>query len=247
MVDILRKIGKWNNKPLPDDFTLVVTEQNTTTNKKMGVIDLFRDGRLAKQSLQQFYMWLVIAMGYYGLFMAASDLGGDFYANFIYLNLADVPGLFATMYLTDRVGRKWPTLCSLLIGGTFCIGVGITPANAHTMRVILGNLGKFCLCVAFDGVYTWTVELYPTEVRSVGMGLTAVAGRVGSTAAPWIAQGLKPIAGWLPFVVLGVPAVLGFFLGLSLPETKKKNSSIAPATELRSSPEGKEELDRIEK
>ena len=79
------------------------------------------------------------------------------------------------------------------------------------MRVILGNLGKFCLCVAFDGVYTWTVELYPTEVRSVGMGLTAVAGRVGSTAAPWIAQGLKPIAGWLPFVVLGVPAVVGFF------------------------------------
>ena len=70
------------------------------------------------------------------------------------------------------------------------------------------------------------MELSPTEVRSAAMGFLAVAGRIGSTSAPWIAQGLKPIATWLPFVMLGAPSILGFFVGFSLRETKVKKNLV---------------------
>ena len=75
------------------------------------------------------------------------------------------------------------------------------------------------------------------------MGFVAVTARIGSTAAPWIAQGLRPTADWLPFVVLGVPSVLGFFVGWPLPETKEKNSStVGPSVEngLEMDPKGVE-------
>ena len=58
------------------------------------------------------------------------------------------------------------------------------------------------------------------------MGFTTVAARIGSTAAAWIAQGLQPISDWLPFIVLGVPSIVGFFIGFPLPETKTKKKDI---------------------
>ena len=113
--------------------------------------------------------------------------------------------------------------------------VKIKEKRVKKIRTVFGNIGKFFLCISFNGIYTWTVELYPTDVRSIGMGYTAVTARIGSTAAPWIAQGLKGLKGtgdWLPFVVLGVPSIVGFFIGFSLPETKKK-SAVGPSNELQ--------------
>ena len=245
VVQVLRRIGKWNKKPLPDDF--IFQPQDTQANKKASVTDLFRDRKLAVASLQQGYLWLVIAMAYYGIYMASADLGGDFYANMVFLNLVDIPALLTTIYLMDKIGRKWPVLGSMLIGGIFCIGVGIAPPSEKIARVVLGNIGKCFICVAFDGIYNWSVELYPTEVRSAAMGFLAVAGRIGSTSAPWIAQGLKPIATWLPFVMLGAPSVVAFFVSFSLRETKMKKNLVKDSNGSMNLGEPNNQYDNVER
>ena len=85
VIQIIRNIGKWNNKPLPDDISIAPLEE-IPTNERTSIVDLFRERKLALGSLQQGYLWLVTAMGYYGLYMASADLGVDLYSNLIFLN-----------------------------------------------------------------------------------------------------------------------------------------------------------------
>ena len=33
------------------------------------------------------------------------------------------------------------------------------------LRLTLGMIGKFCITMSFDSIYTWSTELYPTVTR----------------------------------------------------------------------------------
>ena len=46
--------------------------------------------------------------------------------------------------------------------------------------------GKCGAAAAFNTVFNYTAELYPTVVRSTGLGLSAMAGRIGGIAAPMV-------------------------------------------------------------
>ena len=41
----------------------------------------------------------------------------------------------------------------------------ITVLGLPGLRVFLGIMGKFYVSVAFDALYTWSTELYPTVIR----------------------------------------------------------------------------------
>ena len=224
VVHIISRIDEWNKKELPDN--IVISSSEETSNHKSTPIYISRTRKLAIGSFIQGYLWLVISMGYYGLYMAADDLGGSIYRDVVLLTIADIPALFVTMYLCTRFGRKLRTLIPLLIGGITSIVLAFIPFenNFKIFRMIFGYIGKFFLCLGFNGVSTWSVEIYPTHIRSEGIEFTTVAARIGSALSPWVAKGLKPIGNWFPFVVLGVPSTIAFVIGLWLPETKQKVS-----------------------
>ena len=75
------------------------------------------------------------------------------------------------MDLTERLGRKVTVMASMLLGSAFCVGIGFASSvSMATWRLVLGMLGKFLLGMAFNGIHTWSMELYPTNVRGEGMG-----------------------------------------------------------------------------
>ena len=240
VMEVISTIAQWNNKTLPDDVKLL--NSNTTEEQQPpqeSSPDIFGQltPKLVIESLQQGYIWMVVAMGYYGLYSATDDLGGSVYRDFVLLNLVDIPALFLAMYMLERIGRKYSTIVPMLLGGIACIIVGFIPRQGSYKvgRIIMGSIGKFFLGFGFNGIYTWSVELYPTRVRSLGMGFTNVCSRIGSAAAPWIAKGLQPVAPWLPFVALGVPSMVAFFVGLFLPETKENVSKVHDFSQSKSS------------
>ena len=57
-------------------------------------------------------------------------------------------------------------------------------------------------------------------MRSKGMGLLQIAARIGATSAPWVVNSLALVRKYVPFMVLGVPLVVGAVFGMWLPETK---------------------------
>ena len=88
-----------------------------------------------------------------------------------------IPGYVLAGYLLDLVGRKyWLMICFAGIGisGTL-FGFARTPAEimacAWFTAFFLGN--------GSTSIYTYTPELYPTEIRTTAMGMASAWGRVG--------------------------------------------------------------------
>ena len=175
----------------------------------------------------QGYAWFANSLVYFGLFLAANDLGGSIYRNFIILSVADIPFAFLGIYFCERVGRKKTIVISMLAGGAACIAIAFVPSEAKLKyaRIVFGRIGKSFILISFNGLYTWSAEIYPTNIRCVGNGYLEMACRVGGAASPWIAKGLQFIHKSAPFIVMGLVTITASLLCLSLPETKGKKTS----------------------
>lgn len=47
-------------------------------------------------------------------------------------------------------------------------------------------LNRFILCGFWAIFFVYVAELYPTKIRSLGYGLTSIAGMIGSIMSPYI-------------------------------------------------------------
>jgi len=224
---VLRKIAKFNKKEFPEVSLKPVERQNE--NKHSSLIDIFRPLRMALKSIIQGYTWMVEGMVYYGVALAADDIGGtNRYANYILTSLVDFPAVLFGIYSCRRFGRKKTVAIPLFIGSILCIGAAFVPAKASAtvskhlpnFRVALGVFGKFFVATSFDSIYTWSVEIYPTVVRSEGMGFLQVMSRIGAALAPWATKWLIAYYAFLPFLLLGCSALLASITLYWLPETR---------------------------
>ncbi len=90
--------------------------------------------------------------------------------------------------LMERVDRKWfNTGVSVLVA--ICVllyGFVATPA----LIMVLGTLVVIALQGGATGLYIYTSELFSTDVRSLGIGLTYGAGRITNVAGPFIVAAL---------------------------------------------------------
>jgi putative MFS transporter len=85
-------------------------------------------------------------------------------------------------YLTNKVGRK----ISLII---YCVALSVALlAFAQTdtfVPMVLTCMWVYFFILGALGIYnTWQPEIYPTEVRAVGIGFQEILGRIGNTLAP---------------------------------------------------------------
>ncbi len=95
----------------------------------------------------------------------------------------------ATYYYlnTFALNRKAVLKCVLLSFGKQLFLVLIFSAWAKS---ILSQLGKLFVTGSFGIIYVYAAELYPTVLRSTGMGMTSVMARIGSILAPVVGREL---------------------------------------------------------
>ena len=59
-------------------------------------------------------------------------------------------------------------------------------------RISLAMTGKMCISGAFSIIYVFSAEIFPTCVRTIGIGAGSVCARVGGLVAPFIADLVGP-------------------------------------------------------
>jgi len=223
-METFRKMASVNNNKIPAGVELSSAREEESHGVKKKLMSLFDSKKLAIYSLAQGYTWFALGLVYYALSFATSDIGGDLYVNFILLGLVEVPACIVTVYIFEKFGRKPSVIISNLLS-TICIAVIaflINNEDARITRIVMAVLGKFFKSISFSGIYVWSLEIYPTSVRAVGMGYLQVLTRIGAALSPWVAKSLRNIHPSVPFIVMAVVALISSIVCLVLPETKGK-------------------------
>jgi putative MFS transporter len=136
-------------------------------------------------------LWFAINLGYYGFVLWTPSLlqaqGYDMVRSFeftLLMCVAQLPGYLAAALLIERLGRKKVLVAFLL--GTAASAWLFGQATSVEQILVFGCMLYFFALGAWGCVYSYTPELYPTEIRGSGNGWAAAFGRVGALLGPLI-------------------------------------------------------------
>ena len=221
--EVFKRMANWNKTKVDEKTSLSRPIKNIDDEKRTTPLILFKRDMI-KSTFAQSIIWFANGLVYFGLATTARDLGCSVYLNFVFLSLAEAPSSVLSAYLPNRFGRKKITIISLILAGIFCVSVGSIPLDRKIIRVVFGVLGKLFATVSFNTIVVWSFELFPTNIRSKGISWGFMSANVGSTAAPWIAQGLKVYSDHLPYLIMGGVALFGALAGFAFEETNGKDA-----------------------
>ncbi|GFG40420.1 hypothetical protein Cfor_01589 [Coptotermes formosanus] len=139
-----------------------------------------------QKNLLLFLLRTANAFVYYGMSVNSTSLGGNKYLNFALVCLVEIPGYTLAWIAMNRFGRR-RTLCgSLLLCTATCVAAVFVPQDLNWAVVLLFLIGKLGVTSSFGVIVVYTAELYPTAMRSIGVGTSSTVARVGAMLAPFV-------------------------------------------------------------
>ena len=127
-------------------------------------------------------------------------------------------------------GRRGPLCFYLMLSGVLCISLVLvrhflssSQANVPAIVTALALIGKAAVVSCFCIIFLYSSEVFPTVIRTVGVGSCTFFGRVGSLLAPQIILlgevMFSSMPGLVPFLTFGTLCLIASLLVLYLPET----------------------------
>jgi len=208
---VLRQLAKRNGMPEPDLSLLdeIMREQMKEEKliKRYTYFTLLREESTRKKIPLFAFMWFYMAFGYYGLTLGVSKLAGDISLNMVLFGLGEMFCLVLVWLISKCFGRKYTTLLLMAFTGltSFAVTIAYFTASLSDFEIymnVFAIVSRFVLSAAWASLILFTVESFPTVVRSLAYGLASVFGRVGSVAGTQQSS-LSSISVHLPFTVNG--------------------------------------------
>ncbi|XP_069137754.1 organic anion transporter 3-like isoform X2 [Argopecten irradians] len=182
--------------------------QQESKTEHITYLDMFRNRKLLRNTSVLSLCWFSTCFGYMGLFLVPSSFTTNIYINYFINSIVEFPGLFIMLILINRVGRRWLTMSYFGLAGVAIVSAVsillLTSRSDETTNVIGAvtiYIGKFSISGVMAMLYIYTPELYPTNVRNIGYGITGCAGRLGAMAAPFLKVSAS-LAEWVPGATL---------------------------------------------
>ncbi|XP_036049762.1 solute carrier family 22 member 13 [Onychomys torridus] len=214
---LVQKAASVNRRPLsPELLSQLAPEKSGPSGN---ALDLFRHPCLRKVTLILIAVWFVDSLVYYGLGFQVGDFGLDIYLTQLIFGAVELPARYSSIFMMEKLGRKWSQLGSLTLAGVMCVVIIFIPAGLPTVVTVLAVVGKFASSAAFTISYVYTTELFPTIIRQTGMGLVSIFSRIGGIISPLVML-LEQYHRALPMLIFGsLPIGAGLLCAL-LPETR---------------------------
>ncbi|CAF0853470.1 unnamed protein product [Adineta ricciae] len=238
---VLQKVAAANNRSLPEGK--LVDKQ---AYEECGSIKYLFHARYRRSTVLLAYMWISSCFGYYGIVLLNTELmtlaketnsshavlnttnstkchmlGTNDYISLIFTTFGEMLGVPFLLFLIPRMGRRSISIVQYSIATVWFIVLLFVPRNALTIISIITFFGRLFLNSQFNFMYIYTMEVYPTVVRSAAVGCGSTIGRIGGILAPYIAQALVKRAYHatigIYIAVIGLGALCACFLPI---ETK---------------------------
>ncbi|MBA0627360.1 hypothetical protein Godav_004884 [Gossypium davidsonii] len=153
-------------------------------------------------------LWMVFfgnAFSYYGLVLLTTELHngrntcrpeelqtvkyeGVSYKDVFITTFAEFPGLLISAFTVDRFGRKFSMSAMFFLCCIFLFPLVVHQPQGLTTGLLFG--ARICITASFTVMYIYAPEIYPTSVRSTGVGIASSMGRIGGMVCPLVAVGL---------------------------------------------------------
>ncbi|XP_022110872.1 organic cation transporter protein-like [Acanthaster planci] len=197
----------------------IAASMEKSSSRQQTAVGLFRTPNMRIKTLNIMFNWFVNSLVYYGLGLSTSNLGVDDYLASALSALIEFPSYIYCVFALQYFGRRVNLSGTMVIGGIACITTAFLEMGVA--RTVIAMIGKFCIAGSFAIIYVVSGEIYPTPVRSAGMGLSSVTARVAGILSPFMLD-LEDLWAPLPFVLFGSLSIAAGLLALLLPETNNK-------------------------
>ncbi|XP_036182589.1 solute carrier family 22 member 20 [Myotis myotis] len=224
-VQNLRKVAAMNGRKEEGErltqevVSSYIQSEFMSVRTSTSVLDLFRTPAIRKVTCCLMVVWFSNSMAYYGLAMDLQKFGLSVYLVQVLFGVIDIPAMLVATTTMIYVGRRATVASFLILAGLMVIANMFVPEDMQTLRTAQAALGKGCLASSFICVYLFTGELYPTEIRQMGMGFVSVNARLGGLAAPLVTT-IGEFSAILPPVAFGATSILAGLTVCFLAETR---------------------------
>ncbi|XP_070380253.1 solute carrier family 22 member 3-like isoform X2 [Dermacentor albipictus] len=193
--------------------------QENEEAERVCYLDLVRLPRVRRYSVILVYSCVSCGAVYYGIQLSMTNLGGDPYVAFLLAGVGEVLAV-VLCYGTVRWFRRRRAVPALFAGAALCtLGLGIIPRSLTWLRLADGFVGKVLSGGVFTVTWLYAAEVFPTVLRTVGVGACLVGIRVGSALVPFLLETRRYTHESVPMAVLAAVYALAAVLVLLLPET----------------------------
>ncbi|XP_018329394.1 carcinine transporter isoform X2 [Agrilus planipennis] len=188
----LQKLAQINGKEVPPSFQLQLEQRifasktNEETIKHGGLKDLCFTPNMRLKTFLITVSWFSTETVYVGLSYYSPALGNNQYLSFFMSSLVEIPSYLLCWFLLDKWGRRWPLSLSMTISGLCCIGTMFVASGDEKTILVLYLASKWAISASFLIIYPFAGELYPTQLRGIGIGASAYIGGLGLIIIPFI-------------------------------------------------------------
>ncbi len=127
--------------------------------------------------------------------------------------------MFVAWWASDSsLGRKNSLIVFLFLTS---IMLAIILFAGFEYFILFAALSKFCIAVCFIIVYAYTLEVYNSNIRVTGLGLTGGIGRCGGIVFPFVLIAASDYWTLGPYYILFALTFATFVLDFGLPRETK--------------------------
>lgn len=209
-----------------------VSESEVVDIKKYSFLDLTKLDSIRRPLFITSYLWLIISLGYYAVVFSIPHYVGSPYLNGFLMALAETISCFIVALLLNKLGRQLSFVINFGVAGVCCLlalafisksypNLTIMKIN-KTIQIILISVARFAIVTLRLTGYIYTVEVFPTSVRSLVFGVLGLVSVIGGAAAPIIIV-LGEVAKIHGLFFVGLLLVSASFASCLLPETLGKS------------------------
>ncbi|KAK7254984.1 hypothetical protein RIF29_28383 [Crotalaria pallida] len=212
------ELQKFGNPPPPssseeEDTSLLSPRKNEVEPRKgmlsgLGGISsllMLLSPQLARSTLLLWAVFFGNAFSYYGLVLLTSELNNAHskciphelqkeisqdvnYKDVFIASFAELPGLLLSAAAVDKLGRKLSMSTMFFMCCIFLLPLIFHLPQGLTTSLLFG--ARICITATFTIMYIYAPEIYPTSVRTTGVGIASSVARIGGMICPLVAVGL---------------------------------------------------------
>ena len=220
LLDEIAKVNGTQYSPstLTDQLSRDSTLDGSTTTCT-NCLDMFIKPVIRSRVYISSLIWFVICSSYYGLSYSAKMLEGSIYLNVFLGGIVELPSILLAYLLLRYKGRRSSLGIMTLIISISTLGSVLSSLFGLERVLLLFTLSAKCSVTGtFLILYIFTLELLPTSVRTIGLGVCSVFARIGGITVPVVLAALPDRT--YVFLYFSATTLFAVLTLLCLPETR---------------------------